>query len=158
MKHFLFLLLLAAPANADISIKHTASTSLSVGGAQVQAVRVPSSYAVSGNNMKATTGEHFGKLTAPTATAAAILDVGAMEVNTVGSAFSYSESYLQGDAIPAIGSGIDVSTGVVADMPAFGNTVVTSGGVAGNLAGTVTSAGIATTVAGGAGTTGTAQY
>ena len=158
MKHFLFLLLLAAPANADISIKHTASTSLSVGGAQVQAVRVPSSYAVSGNNMKVTTGEHFGKLTAPTATAAAILDVGAMEVNTVGSAFSYSESYLQGDAIPAIGSGIDVSTGVVADMPAFGDSTVISGGVAGNLQGTVLSSGLTTVQAGGAGTTGVAQY
>ena len=158
MKHFLFLLLLAAPAQADISIKHTASTSLSVGGAQVQAIRVPSTYAVSGNNMKVTTGEHFGKLTAPTATAAAILDVGVMEVNTVGSAFSFEESYIQGDAIPAIGSGIDVSTGVVADMPAFGNSTVVSGGVAGNLQGTVTSAGLTTVQAGGAGTTGVAQY
>ena len=159
MKKLLILLLLApAPALADISIKHTASTSLSVGGAQVQAVRVPSSYAVSGNNMKVTTGEHFGKLTAPTATAAAILDVGAMEVNTVGSAFSYSESYLQGDAIPAIGSGIDVSTGVVADMPAFGNSTVISGGVAGTLQGTVLSSGLVTVQAGGAGTTGVAQY
>ena len=159
MKKLLILLLLApAPANADISIKHTASTSLSVGGAQVQAVRVPSSYSVSGNNMKVTTGEHFGKLTAPTATAAAILDVGAMEVNTVGSAFSYSESYLQGDAIPAIGSGIDVSTGVVADMPAFGDSTVISGGVAGNLQGTVLSSGLVTVQAGGAGTTGVAQY
>ena len=151
-------LLLTAPASADISIKHTASTSLSVGGAQVQAIRVPSTYAVSGNNMKVTTGEHFGKLTAPTATAAAILDVGVMEVNTVGSAFSFEESYIQGDAIPAIGSGIDVSTGVVADMPAFGNSTVVSGGVAGNLQGTVTSAGLTTVQAGGAGTTGVAQY
>ncbi len=158
MKHFLFLLLLAAPANADISIKHTASTSLSVGGAQVHSIRVPSTYAVSGNNMKVTTGEHFGKLTAPTATAAAILDVGVYEVNTVGSAFSFEESYIQGDAIPAIGSGIDVSTGVVADMPAFGNSTVVSGGVAGNLQGTVTSAGLTTVQAGGAGTTGVAQY
>ena len=160
MKRFLpLLLLLAAPtAQADISIKHIASTSLKVDGAAAQAIRVPSSYAVSGNNMKVTTGEHFGKITAGSATAAPTHDVGVYEVNTVGSAFSFSESWLQGDAIPAIGSGVDVSTGVVADMPAFGNTVVTSGGVAGNLAGTVTSAGIATTVAGGAGTTGTAQY
>ena len=157
MKHFLFLLLLAAPAQADISIKHTASTSLKVDGAGVQSIRVPSSWAVSGNNMKVTTGEHFGKLTAPTTTAAAILDVGAMEVNTVGSAFSYSESYIQGDAPVAIGSGVDVSSGIVADMPAFGNVTVSSGGVASTLAGTVLSSGIATTVAGGAGTTGTAQ-
>jgi len=152
-----FFLLAASPCYADISIKHVASTSLKVDGAAVQAIRVPSTYAVSGNNMKVTTGEHFGKLTAGTATAAATLDVGVYEVNTAGSAFSFSESWLQGDAIPAIGSGVDVSAGVVADMPAFGNTVVTSGGVAGNLSGTVVSSGIATTVAGGAGTVGTAQ-
>ena len=159
MKKLLILLLLApSSALADISIKHTASTSLKVDGAAVQAIRVPSTYSVSGSNMKVTTGEHFGKLTAPTATAAAILDVGAMEVNTVGSAFSYSESYIQGDAIPAIGSGVDVASGVVADMPAFGNTVVTSGGVAGNLQGTVLSSGLVTVQAGGAGTTGVAQY
>ena len=157
MKHFLFLLLLAAPAQADIAIKHTASTSLKVDGAAVQAIRVPSTYAVSGNNMKVTTGEHFGKLTAGSSSAAATLDVGVYEINTAGSAFSFSESWLQGDAIPAIGHGVDVTSGVVADMPAFGNTVVTSGGVASTLAGTVVSSGIATTVAGGAGTTGTAQ-
>jgi len=157
MKRLLILFLLVAPAQADIAIKHTASTSLKVDGAAVQAIRVPSTYAVSGSNMKVTTGEHFGKLTAGSASAAATLDVGVYEMNTSGSAYSFSESWLQGDAIPAIGSGVDVSAGVVADMPAFGNTVVTSGGVAGNLAGTVTSAGIATTVAGGAGTTGVAQ-
>ena len=157
MKRLLLLFFLAAPANADISIKHTASTSLKVDGAAVQAIRVPSTYAVSGNNIKVTTGEHFGKLTAGTATAAATLDVGVYEVNTAGSAFTFSESWLQGDAIPAIGSGVDVSAGVVADMPAFGNTVVTSGGVAGNLQGTTVSSGIATVQAGGAGTTGVAQ-
>ena len=157
MKKLFLLLLLASPASADISIKHTASTSLKVDGAAVQAIRVPSTYAVSGNNMKVTTGEHFGKLTAGSSSAAATLDVGVYEMHTSGSNFTFQESWLQGDAIPAIGSGVDVSAGVVADMPAFGNTVVTSGGVAGNLAGTVVSSGIATTVAGGAGTTGTAQ-
>ena len=158
MKRFIpLLLLLAAPAQADIAIKHTASTSLKVDGAAVQAIRVPSTYAVSGNNMKVTTGEHFGKLTAGSSSAAATLDVGVYEMNTVGSAYSFEESWLQGDAIPAIGSGVDVSAGVVADMPAFGNTVVTSGGVAGNLAGTVTSAGVVTVVAGGANTTAVGQ-
>ena len=39
MKRFLpLLLLLAAPASADIAIKHTASTSLKVDGAAVQAI------------------------------------------------------------------------------------------------------------------------
>jgi len=58
---------------------------------------------------------------------------------------------------PAIGSGVDVSGGVVADMPAFGNTVVTSGGVAGNLAGSVLTSGVISITAGGAGTTATSQ-
>ena len=158
MKKLLILLLLApAPALADLSIKHTASTSLKVDGAAVQSIRVPSTYSVSGNNIKVTTGEHFGKLTAGSSSAAATLDVGVYEMHTSGSNFTFQESWLQGDAIPAIGSGVDVSGGIVADMPAFGNVVVTSGGVASTLAGTVLSSGIATTVAGGAGTTGTAQ-
>ena len=160
MKRFLpLLLLLAAPNSvlADISIKHSASTSLRVDGAGVQAIRIPSTYSVSGNNMKVSTGEHFGKLIAPTASASALLDVGVMEVNTVGSSFSFSESWIGGDAPVAIGSGVDVSSGVVSDMPAFGNVTVSSGGVAGNLQGTVLSSGLATVQAGGAGTVGTAQ-
>ena len=158
MKRFLpLLLLLAAPTQADIAIKHTQSASLKVDGAAVQAIRVPSTYAVSGNNMKVTTGEHFGKLTAGTATAAATLDVGVYEMNTVGSSYSFEESWLQGDGIAAIGHGVDVSAGVVPDMPSYGNTIVTSGGVAGTLAGTVTSAGVVTITAGGAGTTATGQ-
>tara|TARA_R100000655_G_scaffold12964_1_gene29453 strand:- start:1032 stop:1532 length:501 start_codon:yes stop_codon:yes gene_type:complete len=156
-KLLIFLLLAPTPALADLSIKHSASTSLKVDGAAVQSIRVPSTYSVSGNNIKVTTGEHFGKLTAGSSSAAATLDVGVYEMNTSGSSFTFQESWLQGDAIPAIGSGVDVSGGIVADMPAFGNVVVTSGGVAGNLAGTVLSSGIATTVAGGAGTVGTAQ-
>ena len=158
MKKLLILLLLApAPALADLSIKHSASTSLKVDGAAVQSIRVPSTYSVSGNNIKVTTGEHIGKITAGSSSAAATLDVGVYEMNTSGSSFTFQESWLQGDAIPAIGSGVDVSGGIVADMPAFGNVVVTSGGVASTLAGTVLSSGIATTVAGGAGTTGVAQ-
>ena len=138
MKHFLILLLLApSSALADISIKHTASTSLKVDGAAVQSIRVPSTYSVSGNNIKVTTGEHFGKLTAGSSSAAATLDVGVYEMHTSGSNFTFQESWLQGDAIPAIGSGVDVSGGIVADMPACGNDVVTSGGVASTLAGTV---------------------
>ena len=147
MKKFLPIVMLlmtgavVAPSKADLTHRLTTSTQLQVDSAFTNATRTGSSYAVSGNNIKVATDAHFGKLTAPaSATAAATLDVGVYEVNTAGSAFSFSESWLQGDAIPAIGSGVDVSAGVVADMPAFGNTVVTSGGVAGNLAGTVTSA------------------
>ena len=51
-----------------------------------------------------------------------------------------------------MGAGVDVTSGVVADMPAYGETLTMSGGVAGSLAGTIVSSGTATITAGGAGT------
>ena len=60
--------------------------------------------------------------------------------------------------VNAIGAGVDVSSGVVADMPSYGETLTMSGGVAGTLAGTITSAGVTTLTAGGAGTTATGQF
>ena len=150
--------LVAPAANADLTHRMSSSTQLSVNGAYTDASRIGSTYTVSGSNIKVDTDNHFGKLTAGTATAAASLDVGAYDINTTGSAFSFSESWTQGDVVNAIGSGVDVTTGVVADMPAYGNTLTMSGGVAGNLAGTITSAGVTTLTAGGAGTTATGQF
>ena len=150
--------LVAPAAKADLTHRMTSSTQLSVNGAYTDAQRIGSTYTVSGSNIKVATDAHFGKLTAGTATAAATLDVGAYDVNTAGSAFSFSESWVQGDAVNAIGSGVDVTSGIVADMPAYGNTLTMSGGVAGSLAGTITSAGVTTLTAGGAGTTATGQF
>ena len=150
--------IVAPSAKADLTHRMSSSTQLSVNGAYTDASRIGSTYTVSGSNIKVATDNHFGKLTAGTATAAATLDVGAYDVNTAGSAFSFSECWTQGDAVNAIGSGVDVTTGVVADMPAYGNTLTMSGGVAGSLAGTITSAGVTTLTAGGAGTTATGQF
>ena len=147
-----------APAKADLVHKLTTSTMLSVDGAVTSGTRIGSTYSVSGNNIKVATDNHFGKLTAGTATAAATLDVGAYEMNTSGSAFSFTESWTQGDAVNAIGAGVDVTSGVVADMPAYGEVTTSSGGVAGTLAGTITSAGVMTITAGGAGTDATGQF
>ena len=165
MKKFLPLIMLlmtgaiVAPARADLTHRMSSSTQLSVNGAYTDASRIGSTYTVSGSNIKvASENDHFGKLTAGTATAAASLDVGAYDINTAGSAFSFSESWTQGDVVNAIGSGVDVGTGVVADMPAYGNVLTMSGGVAGSLAGTITSAGVTTLTAGGAGTTATGQF
>ena len=152
MKKFLLLFLLASPAQADMTHNITTSTQLTVNGAYTDSNRIGSTYAVSGSNIKVATDAHFGKLTAGTATAAATLDVGAYDVNTAGAAFSFSESWTQGDAVNAIGSGVDVTSGVVADMPAYGEVLTMSGGVAGTLAGTITSAGVVTLTAGGANT------
>jgi hypothetical protein len=148
----------ANPVRADLTHRMTSSTQLSVNGAYTDATRIGSTYAVSGSNIKVATDAHFGKLTAGTATAAATLDVGAYDVNTAGSAFSFSESWTQGDVVNAIGSGADVTSGVVADLPAYGEVLTMSGGVAGSLAGTITSAGVTTLTAGGAGTTATGQF
>ena len=164
MKKFLPIVMLLmtgaafAPAKADLVHRLTTSTQLSVDGAATVATRIGSTYSVSGNNIKVATDNHFGKLTAGTATAAATLDVGGYDMNTSGSAFSFTESWTQGDAVNAIGSGVDVTAGVVADMPAYGEVTTQSGGVAGTLAGTITSAGVMTLTAGGAGTDATGQF
>ena len=152
MKKLFLLLLLASPVKADMTHSITTSTQLSVNGAYTDANRIGSTYSVSGSNIKVADDAHFGKLTAGTATAAATLDVGAYDVNTAGAAFSFSESWNQGDAVNSIGSGVDVTSGVVADMPAYGEVLTMSGGVAGSLAGTITSAGVVTLTAGGANT------
>ena len=155
MKRLLpFLFLLASPAQADLNHSITNSVKLSVNGAATTASRIGSTYAVSGNNVVVGSGNGavFGGLTAGSATAAATIKAGTYDIAVDNSAFSFSESWTQGDAIPAIGAGVDVTSGVVADMPAFGNTTTQSGGVAGNLAGTLNSAGLVTLTAGGAGT------
>lgn len=155
------IILFGAPAaRADLTHRLSTSTQLQVNGAATVSERIGSTYTVSGTNIKVGTGNSdvFGGLTAGTATAAATMKAGTYDINTSGSAFSFSESWLQGDGIAAIGSGVDVSSGVVADMPAFGETTTQSGGVAGTLAGTITSAGVMTLTAGGAGTTATGQF
>ena len=163
MKRFLpiIMLLMAAPmsARADLIHRLTTSTQLSVDGAATQASRIGSTYSVSGNNITAGTMGGLTKASGDNAaTAAATQTQGSYSVTTAGSAFSLTESFTMGDAVAPIGTGVDVSTGIVADMPAFGNVTTQSGGVAGSLAGTITSAGVMTLTAGGAGTTATGQF
>ena len=167
MKRFLPIVMLlmtgatVAPANADLIHRLTTSTQLNVDGAATVANRVGATYSVSGNNISVGSGNSdvFGGLTAPTSvTAASAMTDGTYDITTAGSSFSFSESFIQGDAVNPIGSGVDVASGVIADMPAFGNVTTQSGGVAGSLAGTITSAGVMTLTAGGAGTSATGQF
>ena len=146
----------ANPARADLVHRMTSSTQLTVNGAYTDSSRIGSTYSVSGSNIKVDTSNsgHFGALTAGSATAAPTLDVGTYDVNTAGSAFTFTETFTQGDAIAAMGAGVDVTAGVVADMPSYGETLTMSGGVAG----TITSAGVMTLTAGGAGTSATGQF
>jgi len=154
MKRFipLVMILMAAPANADLITKHSTSVQLTVDAAASQATRLGSSYSVSGSNVSAT----LGGLTAPaSATAAATMNSGTYSQTTDGSAFSFSETFNSGDAIP---TGTTVSSGVVGTLPAFGSVTTTAGGVAGSLAGTINSAGTMSLTAGGAGTSATGQF
>ena len=147
----LVMLLMAAPAHADITHKISTSVQLTVDAAASQATRLGSTYSVSGSNVTAT----LGGLTAPSGSAAATMNAGTYTQTTSGSAFSFSESFNAGDAIP---SGTTVTSGVVGTLPAFGSVTTTAGGVAGSLAGTINSAGTMSLTAGGAGTSATGQF
>jgi hypothetical protein len=61
---------------------------------------------------------------------------------TGGESFSFSQSYIQGDAVPT-------SAPTVGTVGNFSNQTSTKGGTAGSLAGGVTSAGVITLTAGG---------
>ena len=145
--------LLAAPAQADITHKIQSSVSLSVDGAGSVAIRQPSSMAVSGSNVTLGTAPTLGTLTSGTALG---YTPGDYSITTAGDAFSYSESYTEGDDVPTVLS-TTVTAGVVPALPVFGNTTTTSGGVAGTLAGTIATDGAITVTAGGAGTTAIGQ-
>lgn len=145
--------LMAAPANADMIHKISSSVQLNVEGPAVQSTRIGSSYSVSGSNVSAT----LGGLTAPvSATAAATMSSGTYTQTTAGDAFTFSESFNQGDAIVTTQTAL--SAGQIDQPNIYGNTTTQLGGTAGSLAGTIGSDGSMTLTAGGAGTTATGQF
>ena len=77
------------------------------------------------------------------------------EITTAGDAFTFSESFIEGDDVT---STTTVSSGVVPSLPMLGTTTTSSGGVAGALAGTIATDGAMTITAGGAGTNVTGQH
>jgi hypothetical protein len=145
--------LLGLPAQADIIHRISSSIQLTVDGAGSVANRVPSSLAVSGSNVTLDTAPALGTLTPGTALG---YTSGAFSVTTAGDSFSYSESYIEGDDVPSVLS-TTVTSGVVPALPAFGSVTTTSGGVAGDLDGTIDSGGALTITAGGAGTSAIGQ-
>jgi len=141
----------ALPAKADIIHKIQSSVQLTVDGAASQASRIGSTLSVSGSNVTLDTVPVLGSLTPGDAVG---YTPGDYSITTPGDAFSYSESFIEGDATP---STTTVSSGVIPSLPMLGNTTTSSGGVAGSLAGTIASDGAMTITAGGAGTTATGQ-
>jgi hypothetical protein len=154
MKRLAFVLgvtLLGLPAQADITHRIQSSVQLSVDGAGSVAARIPSTYAVSGSNITLDSAGGLGSLTAGSAVG---YTPASYSVTTAGDAFSYSESFIEGDATP---SDTTVTSGVVGSLPMLGSTTTTSGGVAGNLAGSIATDGALTITAGGAGTSAIGQ-
>ena len=157
MRRFLFVSCLTffavSPASADITHAIKSSISLTVDGAGSISTRLPSTMAVSGSNITLGTAPTLGTLTSGTALG---YTPGDYSITTAGDSFSYSESYIEGDDVPAVLS-TTVTAGVVPAMPIFGSNTTTSGGVAGTLAGTIATDGALTITAGGAGTTAIGQ-
>ena len=155
MKKFIPLLLVAGfgtPAMADITHKLSSSIQLQVNAAATQVERIGSSYSVSGNGVDTTDGTTVNTVSAGTIT------TGVMAPGTIaatqdvpGASFSYSQTYIQGDAV----SQSAPSVGAVSN---FSDQVSTAAGTAGDLAGTITTAGVMTLTAGGAGTVATGQF
>ena len=140
-------------ANAGgLVTKHASSVQLTVDAARSTATRVGSSFSISGSNIDTTDGSTAGTVSAGTITSG-IYNPGTIAAtqDTAGAAFSFSQSYTQGDALPT-------AAPTVGDVPNFGSVTSYTAGSAGTLAGTVTSAGVITVTAGGAGTSAVGQY
>ena len=147
------LLVTASAANAGgLVSKHASSVQLTVDAARSQATRIGSSFSISGSNIDTTDGTTAHAVSAGTITSG-VYSPGSISAtqDTAGSAFSFSQSYTQADAVPT-------SAPTVGDVPNFSNVTFYTAGSAGSLAGTVTSAGVLTVTAGGAGTTATGQF
>jgi len=155
LRLFALLLLFAGSARADITHKLTSSVQLHVEGAGSQASRVGSTYSVSGSNISVSSSGSFGGLSALTSGTAVGYTPMSAEITTAGDAFTFSESFIEGDDVT---SATTVSSGVVTSLPMLGTTTTSSGGVAGALAGTIATDGAMTITAGGAGTNVTGQH
>jgi len=145
--------LMMCPANAvEITSVITDSVQLTVEGPAVQSTRIGSSYSVSGSNISVTT---LGGLTGGSATAAATPISSSYDINTDGQAFTFSESITVGDT--PVTSQVTLSGGQFTAPNLYGETITSTGGSAGDLAGTLSGTSIPTVTAGGAGTTAIGQ-
>ena len=150
---FLGMVLMSTPAMAGgLVSKHASSVQLTVDAARSTATRIGSSFSISGSNVDTTDGTTVNTVSAGTITSG-IYAPGTIAAtqDTPGAAFSFSQSYTQGDAVPA-------AAPTVGDVPNFSSVTSYIAGTAGTLAGTVTSAGVLTVTAGGAGTSGIGQF
>ena len=151
MKKLLALLLLFSPSVALADINHSIQNVVSVStlGASSTSNRVGTTFSASGTNVTPTANETANNIGTLDLTDAQITNgvptidsTTTYAVTTAGDAWSVSESFIQGDAIPS--SGTTVTNGVVPALPIFGDTQTVSGGDIGTTAMTMDSGGAMT--------------
>ena len=147
------LLMTASAANAGaLNHKISSSVQLTVDAAATNVTRLGSTFSISGNGVDTTDGNTANTISVGTITSGVYAPgTIAATQDTPGNAFSFSQSYTQGDVIPT-------SAPTVGAVAAFGNITSTTAGTAGTLAGTISPTGAITLTAGGAGTNATGQF
>ena len=148
------MMLMTAGAAQAGGLVHSMSSSvqLTVDSARSTATRLGNQYSVSGSNVTTTDGTNSGALTTGSITSG-VYDPGTITATqaTSGEAFSFSTSFIEGDAI-------STSAPSVGEVPNYSSITSYSAGTASNLAGTVSTDGGITLTAGGAGTSATGQF
>ncbi len=159
------LLLLSAPAYADITSKFTTSVSVKVDAAMTQATRIGASYSASGSNIGTNdSNDQIGGLTI-NSDGVVTLNAGDYSINGCGdtpsncaSTWSLTESYTAADTIPS-NNGTENTTITAGTVPNFGSVISTVAGSGSGFDGDITSAhGIENLEEGGAGSTVTGQF
>ena len=145
----------SSPAFADITHRMTSSVNLHTGAAYNTAERIGSTYTASGSGVTMDVGGcnsadnkvgGLGTLTSGVGQGS----IGVATQTTAGGAFSFSQSFIQGDVI-------DTTAPAVGALSETSNQAATAVGT-GTGTGTVTSAHTLTAVGGGAGTNTTGQF
>lgn len=155
MKRFsplIALLVFGTAAHADLTHKIQSSVQLQVGGAMTTADRIGSTFSISGSGVDSTDGTTANTISTGAITSG-VYAPGTIAVtqDNPGSAFSFSQSYTQADALPTAAP----TTGAVQN---FGSLQSTAAGTAGSLAGTISSAGAMTVTAGSENTLAIGQF
>jgi len=150
------MMLMTAGAAQAGGLVHSMSSSvqLTVDSARSTATRLGNQYSVSGSNVGTSDGTTAGMLSTGAITSG-VYSPGTITANQInatdGEAFSFSTSFLQGDAL-------STSAPTVGEVPNYSSVTSYTAGTAGNLAGTIGTDGAIAITAGGAGTSATGQF
>ena len=151
---FGMILMSASSATAGgLTSRLSSSVQLTVDAAATRAVRIGSSYSVSGNGVSTTDGTNAGAVGGLGSISSGLgspANITATQA-TSGNSFSFNQTYLEGDALSTSAA----SVGAVGN---FSDLTSTASGSAGSLAGTIDTAGAISVTAGGAGSSAVGQF